>query len=175
MDHVMNADQHVRYALVLQAGLGFALAGLMGYFPGGATLAWSAALAAAAWLILVEATHRRRNAPLGQTLARIDRIVRYAVIAALIATALSILVGETDLPSWIAWKFVAYAGVIACGLSIRFFIMDFYRAWVGIAQQGSTDANETVIRKTYVGATTVLAALWVFIAIIIALSIWKPA
>lgn len=175
MDHVMNADQHVRYALVLQAGLGTALAGFLGYLPGGATLAWAGMIGAALWLALVEATHRLRKQPAGSSLARIDRIVRYTVIAALITAALAALMGEIALAPWLAWKFAAYAGVIACGLSIRFFIMDFYRAWVEIAKTGSTDANEAVVQKTYVGATAVLVLLWVLIAVIVTLSVWKPA
>jgi hypothetical protein len=36
MEHVMDVDQHVRYALVLQAALGTALAALYGLVPGGA-------------------------------------------------------------------------------------------------------------------------------------------
>ena len=39
----MDVDQHVRYALVLQATLGTILLALYGYVPGGATLAWLAA------------------------------------------------------------------------------------------------------------------------------------
>ena len=34
MEHVMDVDQHVRYALVLQVGLGTVLSALLGYFPG---------------------------------------------------------------------------------------------------------------------------------------------
>ena len=39
MQHVMDVDQHVRYALILQAGLGAALAALLGHVPGGAPVA----------------------------------------------------------------------------------------------------------------------------------------
>ena len=35
MEHVLDVDQHVRYALVLQAVLGTILAALIGYIPGG--------------------------------------------------------------------------------------------------------------------------------------------
>ena len=39
MEHVMHVDQHVRYALVLQAALGTALAVTYGYIPGGRDVA----------------------------------------------------------------------------------------------------------------------------------------
>ena len=61
MDHVMHVDQHVRYALVLQAGLGFALAALYGYVPGGTATAWVAGTLAAIWLAFVEIVHRLRH------------------------------------------------------------------------------------------------------------------
>ena len=48
MEHVMHVDQHVRYALVLQAGLGFGLATLYGMIPGGEP---SAACACCGWAL----------------------------------------------------------------------------------------------------------------------------
>ena len=82
MDHVLDVDQHVRYALVIQAGLGTILAAEFGYFPGGDALAVGAAVAAVIWLVLTEATHRLRKTRTGAMLAAVDRAVRYAAIAA---------------------------------------------------------------------------------------------
>jgi hypothetical protein len=65
MEHVMDVDQHVRYALVLQAALGTALAALYGLVPGGETLAWGVLAAEALWLAFVEAVYRLRHAPAG--------------------------------------------------------------------------------------------------------------
>lgn len=175
MDHVMDVDQHVRYALLLQATLGTILLALYGYVPGGTTLAWIAAGTGVAWLALVEATHRLRGSDLGRQLAAIDRGIRYLAVAALVAVALFAQQWFPALPRWLAWKLVAFAGVIACGLGIRFALMDFYRTWVEIARDGSSDAREARIRRIYVQATSVLGLLWVFIAVVVALSVLKPA
>lgn len=174
MDHVMNVDQHVRYALVLQAGLGTMLAALLGYVPGGATLALAALAAMAAWLALVELTHRLRHAGPGRRLAALDRGLRYAAIALLVTAAAAALGGRVSLPAWLAWKLVAFAGVIACGLAIRFALMAFYRTWSEIARDGSSAAREQAIRRTYVQATAVLGLLWALIAAIVVLSIARP-
>lgn len=174
MDHVMDVDQHVRYALVLQAGLGTMLAALFGYLPGGVTLAWAAFVAMVGWLALVELTHRRRGGEPGRRLAAADRGVRYAAIVALLAVAGLALAGRGALPAWLAWKLAAFAGVIACGLGIRFALMDFYRIWTEIAREGSSAAREQTIRRTYVKATSVLGLLWLFIAAIVALSLLRP-
>jgi hypothetical protein len=76
MEHVMHVDQHVRYALVLQATLGLMLTALYGFVPGGSTLAWSAALVGGLWLAFIEAVHRLRHRAPGATHARIDRSSR---------------------------------------------------------------------------------------------------
>jgi hypothetical protein len=174
MDHVMDVDQHVRYALVLQATLGTMLLALYGYVPGGTTLAWIAAGVGAAWFALVEATHRLRDAAIGKRLAAFDRGLRYVAVAGLIGIAAAGQRWWPALPQWLAWKLAAFAGVIACGLGIRFALISFYRTWMEIAQQGSTDAREAQIRRTYVQATSVLVLLWVFIAVVVALSVLRP-
>ena len=83
MDHVLDVDQHVRYALVLQIGLGLVLASLIGYVPGGGTMAAAAGLTALIWLGFVEWVHRARATATGATLARIDRAIRYVVMVSL--------------------------------------------------------------------------------------------
>jgi len=171
MDHVMDADQHVRYALVLQAGLGTMLGALYGYFPGGEALAWGAAVLMVAWLVLVEVTHHRRGSPGGERLAAFDRGLRYLAILAILAIAGSTAAGVVRLAGWLAWKLVLFAGVIACGLAIRFWLIRFYRTWVVIGREGSNAAREDEIRTVYARATGVLVLLWVFILALTALSI----
>jgi hypothetical protein len=173
MDHVLHVDQHVRYALVLQVGLGAALAALYGYFPGGSVAVAAAVVAALAWLALVEVTHRMRKQPLGRRLAAIDRVLRYLLMAALTATAGMALTIGTAVPSWLAWKLLLFVCVMACGVGIRFSIMDFFRTWAVIKRDGSSDDSERRIRFIYSYGTAILVGLWVFIAGIVALSVWR--
>jgi len=175
MDHVMDVDQHVRYALVLQAGLGTVLGAWYGYFPGGDVLAWAAALLMIAWLTLVEATHRRRGTPAGSRLAAFDRGLRYLAVAGLLVLFLLAVTGSVQMAPWMAWKLAAFAGVIACGLGIRFALIRFYRAWGIIAREGSNDEREHGVRRLYVQATSVLGLLWILILVIVVLSVVKPS
>jgi hypothetical protein len=174
MDHVMDVDQHVRYALVLQAGIGSLLLALLGYLPGGAMTAWIAAGTAMAWLLLVEATHRLRKAPAGARLAAIDRALRYLAIAALGGAAGACLSGLATLPRWLAWKFALLALVVACGLGIRFALMAFFSAWGELARGGSTPASEQRVRASCLRATGVLVLLWLCIGGVVVLSLLKP-
>ena len=43
-----------------------------------------------------------------------------------------------------------------------------------MAQEGPSDASNAIIRRTYVKATSVLGVLWLFIAAIVFVSVFKP-
>ena len=174
LDHVMDVDQHVRYALILQAGLGTMLMALLGYLPGGAGTAWLAAALTLAWLVLVELTHRYRKRPAGKTLAISDRGLRYALMAVTLVTACGSLLGPLSLPGWLAVKLILFAGIIGCGLGIRFELIRYFRTWAFIERDGSTEQNERLLRQGYSRATAVLVLLWVFIVAIVLLSVFKP-
>lgn len=174
MDLVMDVDQHVRYALILQTGLGIALAAWYGFFPGGDRLAWGALLFMLAWLGFVEVAHRIRQSPAGATLARIDRASRYVLLAAFLMLAILSRWAEPRVPAWLSIKMALFAGVIACGVGIRLALIGYFRTWQDIARDGSTDANERAIRAAYVRATAVLVMLWVFISAIVYVSVFKP-
>ena len=174
LDHVLDVDQHVRYALILQAGLGTVLAGLLGYFPGGNALAIGAVFAAGAWLVLVEATHRQRKLPAGKWLARTDNSIRYSLIVLLLATTGAALTGTITLASWLAVKLALFAGVILCGLGIRLEIIRYYRAWHEIADRGSNESREAELRRRYASATAALVILWLQVGGIVALSLVRP-
>jgi hypothetical protein len=174
MEHVMDVDQHVRYALVLQAALGTALAARYGLVPGGEALAWSVLAAGGLWLAFVEAVHRLRHAPAGATLAGIDRGLRYGLMALLVAIAAGALGQSWPMPGWLRLKLGLFAGVMACGVVIRLALIRHFRTWADMARNGVTAAGNAVIRRTCVQATAVLVVLWLFIAAIVVASVQKP-
>jgi len=175
MDHVMHVDQHVRYALVLQASLGLMLAANAGFVPGGRPVLMAAGLFGLAWLFFVEAVHRTRKRPVGQVLGAIDRASRYGLMALLVAVALGLIGGSWFAPGWLRWKLAAFAGVIACGVGIRFALIAHFRTWAQMQSSGVTPERNAIIRGTYKRATGILILLWVFIAIMVWLSVAKPS
>ncbi len=174
MAHVMNVDQHVRYALVLQASVGTVLAAELGYIPGGRPLVIVVALIGVLWFVFVELVHRLRHQPVGKRLAAIDRGSRYVLMAALILIALGLLGGAWPTPDWLRWKLACFAGVIACGVGIRLALLGHFSTWAIMERDGPTDETNAIIRQTYVRATAILVLLWVFIAAIAVLSVAKP-
>jgi len=175
MDHVMDVDQHVRYALVLQTSLGSMLVASYGYVPGGDGLVAIFGVLGLLWLIFVEAVHRLRSHRIGKRLGAIDRASRYILLVVIVALAFEFLGGSWPLPVWLRWKLVAFAGVIACGVGIRFALIHHFRTWAEMERSGTTPEKNAIIKSTYVKATGVLVLLWIFIAIIVWLSVTKPA
>lgn len=168
MDHLMVVDQHVRYALVLQATLGSMLLAGLGLFP--AIVALIAPLAGLAWLALVEMAHRLRKTATGVQLALIDRVVRYTVGGGLVALAFT----QADWPLWLRIKLALFAGVIGCGVIIRFRLIHHFTTWAAIVSEGSTPEREAVLRRIYWRATSVLALLWLQVAAIAVLAVLRP-
>ncbi|WOK37915.1 hypothetical protein [Sphingomonas sp. C3-2] len=175
MEHVMHVDQHVRYALVLQASLGPAIAALYGYIPGGQATAIGFGIFGALWFGFVELVHRLRHSPIGKTLGAIDRGSRYVFMAVLVAAAVSLIGGQWPMPEWLRWKLAMFAGVMLCGVGIRIALISHFRTWAIMAREGPTDETNAIIKRTYVRATSVLLLLWVFITAIAIVSVWKPA
>lgn len=174
MDHVMHVDQHVRYALVLQASVGTALAAYLGHIPGGSSLVVAACIVGVAWLVFVELVHRLRHRPIGRQLAAIDRGSRYLLMAVLVLVAIGLIGGAWNTPGWLRWKLACFAGVIACGVGIRLALIGHFKTWAVMEREGPTDETNAIIRRTYVRATSILILLWVFIGAIVVLSVGKP-
>jgi hypothetical protein len=168
MDHLMNADQQVRYALILQLTLGLMLLSVAALLP--SWLLWIAPCGGALWLALVETAHRTRKRSLGQVLAGFDRSLRYAVMAGLIVAALG-----SDLPLWLRLKLAAFAAVMACGVGIRLALIGHFRLWADMAAHGPTAQTNAAIRTTCYRASAILVLLWVFVGVIVLLSIMRRA
>jgi len=175
MDHVMHVDQHVRYALVLQATLGTLLAMQLGYLPGGTSAQAWVILLGGGWLALVELVHRRRARPVGEMLAWADRMLRALLIALLIAFAAGLFEAGAYLPGWFRWKLTAFAGVMACGVAIRLVLLRHFATWREMATNGASPVLDRQVQRLYWRATGVLLLLWGLIALMTFLSVAKPA
>ncbi|HEX8756486.1 MAG TPA: hypothetical protein VF745_09115 [Steroidobacteraceae bacterium] len=175
MEHVMGADQHVRYALALQVATGFALAALYGFVPGSSHAAWAALGFGALWLAFIEIVHRLRHGPMGHRLAVIDRGSRYLLMAVLVCIAIGLIGRGWAVPGWLRVKLALFAGVMACGVGIRIALIMHFRVWKGMAQNGPDESSNALIRSIYIKATSILGLLWALIACIVVISVWKPA
>lgn len=174
MEHIMGADQHVRYALALQVATGFALAALYGFIPGGSIAAWMAALFGAIWLAFIETVHRLRHGRAGLRLGAFDRGSRYVLMAVLVCISISLIGRGWPTPGWLRLKLALFAGVMACGVGIRIALIAHFRVWKVMAQNGPDESSNALVRSIYLKATSLLGLLWTLIACMVVMSIWKP-
>lgn len=174
MDHVMDVDRHVRYALALQAALGTLLTLELGYVDGGGALFWPVACLGGLWLAFIELVHRRRGRSAGIVLSRADVATRWALAALLLAVASGWLGGRPGLPAWLRLKLAAFAAVVVCGIWIRAALAGHFRIWAEMRRRGPDEATNAAIRRTYVKATSILALLWASMAALVGLSVLKP-
>ncbi len=175
LKHVMDTDQHVRFALVLQASLGTILMAAYGWVPGGQPLMIAAAMVGLFWLCFVEYIHRVRHSVAGERLAALDRGSRYVLMAVLLLMSVGLIGGNWPIPLWLRFKFAAFAGVIATGVLVRLQLIRFFRVWGEMKSAGVTDARNARVIALEKQATFLIVMIWVFIAIIVALSLFKPA
>jgi hypothetical protein len=174
MAHVLDVDQHVRYALVLQASLGTALAASLGMVPGGDAAVVAALGVGVLWLGFVELVHRKRRRPGGALLARIDRGSRLVLVALLLALAAGLLGSNWPLPLWLRIKLGLFAGVMLCGIGIRVALKASNPLWAAMADAAPSPAANAALKSSYWQATRILLLLWVFIAGIGWLSVTRP-
>ena len=174
MGHVLDVDQHVRYALILQASLGTELAASLGLMPGGTALMWGALAVGALWLGFVEIVHRRRRTALGGHLATIDRGSRYVLIALLLALGGGLLGGDWPLPFWLRLKLALFAGVMLCGVGIRLALKAANPLWAAMARAEPEPATNEELARSYWRATSILVLLWLFILAIVWASLIRP-
>ena len=150
------------------------LAANAGFVPGGQQVVLAAGAIGVIWLGFVEAVHRYRARPIGRTLGTIDRGSRYVLMALFVAVAAGLIVGAWPIPGWLRWKLAAFAGVMACGVGIRIALIAHFRTWSKMVSSGVTSERNAAIRTTYIRATSVLILLWIFIALVVWLSVEKP-
>jgi hypothetical protein len=174
-DFLLHVDQHPRNALILSFPTGMSLAAWSGLVPLGATGLAACWVASGAWYWFMWLTHWRREAPEGERLARWDWRSRYVLIAACWVLGSTSIAGLGPFATaWLGWKLVLFGVVMACGIGIRHYIREAYRAWPRIWTGEGSAADEELVRESMVRGTWVLWCLWALVFAISALGALKP-
>lgn len=128
-----------------------------------------------AWLVLVVAVYRMENSTLGKRLQQFDMFLRVVIIAVLVWLSLSALAGHGYISgTWLAFKLLIFALIIACGLAIRVLLKPFGPAFASLMQGGSSPEVESQISQTIRRVKPFVLVIWVGLVIAAALGIFKP-
>lgn len=148
-------DQGPRLCMPLMLATGVHLANAQGWIslPGGAVAAtWLICLG---WLAMVVTLHARTSA----ALTAFDYWFRVAVIAGLGGYALYALTAEL-FATWLAYKLLVYAALVACGLAIRRKLRPFGPAFAALARDEATAADNAAIRTSLAASRPYVIAIW---------------
>jgi hypothetical protein len=174
-DFLIHVDQHPRNALILSVPLGFTLAaqlGLVSLDDAALIVLWAAS---AVWFGYMWVAHWKRQAPIGDSLAKWDWRTRYLLIAAFLVMGIqSLLTGSPLATHWLAWKVILFAAVMACGIGIRHYMRQTYRSWPRIWEGRGTAEDEAWVLRSMVRATRVLWLLWALLFVIGWLGVARP-
>ena len=64
---------------------------------------------------------------------------------------------------------------MACGVGIRLVLIRYFAVWESMRAFGGDASTEEMLRLRYRQATGILVLLWFFIAVMVWLSVFKPA
>jgi hypothetical protein len=108
--------------------------------------------------------------------ARLDAVIRLAVIAALVALALLALNGSGPLQTgWLALKALLFALAITCGLVIRRVFAPFGPAFAQLVSTGSTPDIERTIDGCLQRTRPFVIVIWLCLIGAAALGVIKPS
>jgi hypothetical protein len=126
------------------------------------------------WLALVLVLHCRHGAVSG-VLATLDKLLRWAVIGAILLFVANVWLGEgTTLPSWLLLKLLGFALLVFLGLMIRARFGGFAAGYASLLQ-GEPDAFENAtMRRSLSRVRPLVLAIWGVLIIEAYLGIARP-
>lgn len=169
-----NIDMAPRTALVLTFPTGFGLAVAKGWLDlpaSWAVLVWVVFLA---WLALAWAVHLKHG-PRGAGLKRLDILVRYIVLAGLVAGAMLGLSGEIAVPLFFSLKLLVLAICITLGLIVRRQLVPLFPAIIQMRESGPTPETDRIIAAVNAKARISVLTIWGLVLIASFLGIATPA
>lgn len=167
-------DMGPRTALVLIFAVGAHLSLTLGVYTG--PPAWVAAtwVLSLAWLALVWWLHSHETHALRPTFVRLDVGIRYGAVAVLLGlAAYSLSQDQPFAADWVALKIALYAACIAMGLLLRGAIARWQQGFALLAE-GQTEAGNRLVASVWKRAALQGRLLWVLIALVAFLGVWKP-
>jgi hypothetical protein len=159
-------DMIPRYMLLLTFPVGATLAANLGYSPIDGVWLYLVWIAAAAWVYMVWLIHHREGTDAAKRLTRLDLMLRYAFILALVIPSITSLAGagpyETE---WLPIKILLFAGAVCCGVGIRLTFTPFGAAFGKLMAEGSSPPVEMQMTRALNHAVPFVIGIWVFAAI----------
>lgn len=177
--HAVDMAPRICLVLFLPSGVSLMATSPFGrdHFPGWlVALVWAAALG---WLALVVYDYTRGATPLGRTVQRLDLLIRYGMVAGLLAVGAYLIVaaepfGVQTNPKWLGGKLIAYGLCILGGVLIRWRLRAFGPAFARLVAEGSSREVEQRIRGSVRSCLPYVYGIWIMVLVAAFLGVVKP-
>jgi hypothetical protein len=178
METAYRIDILARTGIILLLPLGLHMGNIYGYQPLGGWWLVGMWIAFAAWISLTWSAFLYRETDVGLRLTKIDEMIRYAVIPALLFVGLSSIHAgwPLDTPEgakWYAAKVAIYGGLLIIGLLLRY-IMRGWTEMFRILAQGPNEKVEAELNRQIRFGRGLAYVYWIGIATVGFLGAVKP-
>jgi heme/copper-type cytochrome/quinol oxidase subunit 4 len=128
-----------------------------------------------AWLALVLFLHLREGSAAAPLVRRLDLVLRWTVIAAVVASATwSLASGRLADHPWLAAKLYLFAFLVICGLMIRRGLPPFIAGYAALAAGRETPASDRAMAASLARMRPWVLAIWAGLVASAVLGIAKP-
>lgn len=175
METAYRIDILARTGILLLLPLGLHMGYNLGAQPYGGTFLVFVWVASGAWLSLTWAAFVYRETDAGIRLTKADEAIRYVVIPALAAAAISsLLTGAPFTQDWYAAKVLIYSGLLVIGLALRFIMRHWTTIFRELAQRGPCAELEKRLSRELALGRGLAYVYWIGIASVAFLGATKP-
>ena len=158
---MLACDQGPRLAMPATLAVGYQLAASMGFLVSPEWLTATVWIVCLVWFVDVLILHRHEGKPFAGRLATVDFRFRLVAMAILIAASGYGLAGAGWLiDDRIGWKMLIFAGLMGCGVMIRWHLRPFGPAFASLVAHGPTDAVNDTLQQSLGRCRPYVMAIW---------------
>lgn len=169
-----DVDMAPRTCLILALPTGLTLAKLKGWWDLSPNLVIGVWILAAFWLALAWSIHLSHGRA-GGFVRRLDLVIRWGVLFALLILGLAGLKGATTAPLFINIKLLLLATAIGCGLLIRVQLAPLGAPVQAMLTTGPTQDTDAAIAGVLSATRPIVMVLWALIITAAFMGLWLPA
>ena len=158
---MMACDQGPRLAMPVTFVVGYQMAATAGYLHSPGWLVAAVWVVGLAWFANVLILHHCEGRSFTKKLAAVDLRFRFVVIALILASAGYGLAGADYLVDQrIGWKMLVFAGLMGCGVMIRWHLRPFMPAFAALVADGPDDARNDAVEDSLRRCQPYVAGIW---------------
>ena len=158
---MLACDQGPRLAMPATFAIGYQMAASMGFLVSPDWLTATVWIVCLVWFADVLILYRHEGKPFAARLATIDFRFRLVAMALLIGAAIHGLAGGAWLiDDRMGWKILIFAGLMGCGVMIRWHLRPFGPAFASLVANGPDDAVNDTLERSLGRCRPYVNAIW---------------